>query len=137
MVKFKEFLYVYAIGSIVYMFIEVLWRGFTHWTMGIVGGVCFFAIFIIDEYFQHKPLLQRAFYSALFVTVMELLTGLVVNRCLNFAVWDYSGMRFNFMGQISLLYSILWYFLCIPAHVLCKLLRHRIFGVKANKNFER
>lgn len=33
--KKREVLTVYAIGSIGYRMIEVLWRGRTHWTMGI------------------------------------------------------------------------------------------------------
>ena len=30
-----------VIGGVVYMGIETLWRGYTHWSMGVLGGVCF------------------------------------------------------------------------------------------------
>src|SRR5699024_11257779 len=30
------------------------------------------------------------------------------------SIWDYSSMRFNLMGQISIGYSILWFFLSLP-----------------------
>ena len=33
-----------ALGGMLYMGVELLWRGRTHWTMGIVGGVCFVLI---------------------------------------------------------------------------------------------
>ena len=32
------------IGGALYMGIELLWRGRTHWTMGLVGGRCFVLI---------------------------------------------------------------------------------------------
>ena len=46
--KIREYGVVYAIGSIGYRFIEVLWRGRTHWTMGLVGGICFLLMYILD-----------------------------------------------------------------------------------------
>ena len=129
--KIKEFLHIYAIGAIAYMFIEVLWRGYTHWTMGAIGGICFTLIYLIELRLKRAHIFKRAFLSALCITSVEFLSGLIINRVLNLNVWDYSNMKFNLMGQISLVYSVLWYFLCIPALLLSKLLRHRVFGVLA------
>lgn len=126
--NFKEFLHIYAIGAITYMFIEILWRGYTHWSMGIVGGICFAIIYTIENVLKNTNFATKALLSACSVTVIELITGLIVNKYFHLSVWDYSNMRFNFMGQISLVYSILWFFLCIPAHFLCRILRHRVFG---------
>ena len=28
-----------VIGGLVYMGIETLWRGYTHWSMGVLGGL--------------------------------------------------------------------------------------------------
>ncbi len=127
--NFKEFLHIYALGCIGYMFIEILWRGYTHWTMGLLGGICLCAIYIIDMTLAKASLFVKAFFSAGCITTLELLTGILVNLTLKLNVWDYSDLKFNFMGQISLIYSILWYYLCIPALILCKILRHRVFGV--------
>ena len=33
-----------------------LWRGRTHWTMGVLGGVCFVLIGLLDEIQEHPPL---------------------------------------------------------------------------------
>ena len=128
-VKFKEFMYVYAIGSIGYSFVEVLWRGYTHWSMGILGGFCFIIIFIIDGILENNSIIFKSLISAICVTIAEFLTGIIVNRYLKLNVWDYSQMKFNLLGQISLVYSIFWYLLCIPCHILCKILRHHVFGV--------
>ena len=130
--KIKEFLMVYAIGSIGYRFIEILWRGETHWSMGIVGGICFLCMYCIDIVAK-APILQRALYSTLCVTIVEFISGLILNIGLGMDVWDYSTLKFNLLGQISLLYSVFWYFLCIPAHYLCRIVRHRIFGALPQK----
>ena len=44
----------FLIGGIAYMGIEMLWRGRTHWTMGIVGGLCFVLIGLINEVFTFE-----------------------------------------------------------------------------------
>ena len=43
MEKFKQNLIVYSIGAVGYGIIEVLFRGYTHWSMLIAGGLCFYS----------------------------------------------------------------------------------------------
>ena len=38
------------IGGTTYFGIEMLWRGHSHWTMALVGGICFVLIGAINEY---------------------------------------------------------------------------------------
>ena len=139
--KIKDFLYIYAIGAIGYSFIEILWRGHTHWSMGLLGGICMITIYFLNIHFKNMNILIKAALAAVVITVFELVTGVIVNIIFDLAVWDYSQMRFNILGQISLLYSFLWYILCIPCLILCKILKHRIFDVLSkqqkalNKNF--
>ena len=45
-----------VLGGLAYMGIELLWRGRTHWTMGVLGGVCFVLIGLLDEVQEHPPL---------------------------------------------------------------------------------
>ena len=134
--RIKEFLLVYFIGSVGYRFIEILWRGRTHWTMGIIGGICLLFIY----YFEKKSsldLYKKALISTLFITFSELISGIIINRIFQLDVWDYSNIRFNILGQISLLYSFLWYALCIPAHVMCKILRHRVLDALPKSGFKK
>ena len=100
--KKREVLTVYAIGSIGYRMIEVLWRGRTHWTMGICGGVCFLFIYVSELVHRRRRLAARALISTVWVTAVEFFSGLLINRVFRLGVWDYSGMRFNLCGQISL-----------------------------------
>ena len=38
------------IGGCVYFLIELFWRGHSHWTMAVMGGVCFILIGDINEF---------------------------------------------------------------------------------------
>ena len=45
--KYKELLkcaLLFLIGGALYYCIEILWRGHSHWTMAVVGGICFVVI---------------------------------------------------------------------------------------------
>ncbi|MDE7323156.1 MAG: putative ABC transporter permease [Lachnospiraceae bacterium] len=117
----------FAIGGLLYILIELLWRGRTHWTMFFVGGFCFLTIGLVNEIFTwDMPLIQQQAISAVMITIVELLAGLLIN-C-NYAIWDYRSMPLNIMGQICLPYTILWFILSLPAIILDDYLRYWIFG---------
>lgn len=126
--RYREAAIVYAVGSVGYRVIELLWRGRTHWTMGICGGVCFLLIYALERRHTRLPLACRALLSTLWITAVEFFSGLLINRVFDLGVWDYSAMRVQLCGQISLAYSLLWYCLCIPAHLLSRIIMRRIFG---------
>lgn len=116
----------FMIGGLLYILIELLWRGRTHWTMFIVGGLCFVLVGLINEVFTwDMPLVQQQAISAVMITIVELLAGLLIN-C-NYTIWDYRSMPLNIMGQVCLPYTILWFFLSCPAIILDDYLRYWIF----------
>lgn len=104
-----------VIGGLVYMGIEILWRGHTHWSMGVLGGLCFVFIGLLDEWFEHPPLLLQMLQGAAIVTALELITGIIVNLHLGWDVWDYSDMPGNFMGQVCPQFAVAWFFLSAAA----------------------
>jgi len=116
-----EFLIVYLTGAVLYGSIETLWRGWTHWTMLILGGACFVLIYLISA--ASLPFILKPVISAAAITLLELGTGCLVNITLNWQVWDYSAMPANFMGQVCALYSFYWLMLSVPALLLCSFLR--------------
>lgn len=118
-----------VIGGILYLTIELLWRGYTHWTMGVVGGICFILLGMNDRLFSVKlPLLLQAIIGTLFVTAIEFISGLILNIWLGLNIWDYSNLPFNFLGQISLLYMLLWLPLSLIAIVLYHWLRYWLYN---------
>lgn len=50
----KPDLFLFVIGGISYMLVEVAYKGKTHWTMLIAGGICFLLIGAINEVFRGK-----------------------------------------------------------------------------------
>ena len=38
-----------TLGGLIYVFIELMWRGYSHWSMFLLGGVCFIALGLINE----------------------------------------------------------------------------------------
>lgn len=105
--KFKVVTF-FLIGGVGYAVIELLWRGRTHPTMIVAGGLCFLLFSIIAEKLSHLPRLICAFLGALGVTAIELVFGIVFNIIFKMHVWDYSSSPLNFLGQICPLYSLLW-----------------------------
>lgn len=100
----------FLIGGRLYTWMELLWRGRTHWTMFLLGGMCFVVIGILNEHLFPWELsfLEQAVIGAAIVTVLEFLTGCIVNLWLGWNVWDYSTLPCNLLGQICLYYFILW-----------------------------
>ena len=108
MVGLLFYICVYLFGAVSYGLIEILWRGYTHWTMIVTGGFCFLSIYLVNVFLGDVNIFIRALISALIITAAELAVGLLVNVKLGLGVWDYSSLKFNFLGQISLVYSFLW-----------------------------
>ena len=88
-------------GGCLYVVLELLWRGRSHWTMFILGGVCFVLIGLLNEVIPWEmPLvLQGVMGSACIVTPLEFVTGCIVNLWLGWDVWDYSGLPCNLLDK--------------------------------------
>ena len=83
-----------VLGGLVYMGIEVLWRGRSHPTMLLLGGVCFVVIGRLNERQGcAPPLWAQAVAGAAAVTLLELATGLdVYKRQPPCRVWPKAGL---------------------------------------------
>jgi len=97
-----------TLGGLCYNLLELLWRGRTHWSMFLVGGLCFECIGLIHRHFRHRHLVVRSLLGSAAVTVVEFVSGCVVNLWWGLGVWDYSGVPLNVAGQVCLLYSVFW-----------------------------
>ncbi len=103
----------FSIGGVGYAVIEILWRGHTHWTMVIAGGVCFILFSRVADELKSSPLVIKALVSAFGVTLVELIFGIVFNIIFRMGVWDYSREKFNLFGQICPLFSFFWILLSL------------------------
>jgi hypothetical protein len=116
-------------GGFVYYLVELAWRGHSHPSMFIAGGICFLLIGGINNWFSwNLGVLWQAIIGSIVITVVEFFAGLVVNVWLGLAVWDYSDLPLNILGQICLPYTGLWIPLAAFAVVLDDFLRWKIYG---------
>ena len=114
-------LFVFMVGAAGYSLVEVLWRGYTHWTMSVTGGLCM--LFLYQLNYRIDGVFLKCLCGAAVITATELMAGLVLNCMLGWEIWDYSELPLNFKGQICLLYSVLWFILCFPIFKVCDYLQ--------------
>lgn len=127
--KIKKYEFLFFVGATIYVIIEKLYRGHSHWTMFLLGGICFIALGLINEVIPwDMPLLLQMFIGGMIITILEFITGCVVNIWLGWNVWDYSELPFNLWGQISLFSSIVWVGLSLVGIVLDDTIRWKFFG---------
>lgn len=119
----------FLVGGGVYALLEMLWRGYTHWTMFLLGGFCFIVMGLLNEYKipWHWCLLRQSVVSACVIIIFEFIVGYIVNIRLGWQVWDYSDLPFNLCGQICLYYFLLWIPLSMAGIVLDDWLRYIIY----------
>lgn len=117
-------------GGFLYCIIEMLYRGHSHYSMVILGGLCFIIIGKLNEDFLEwdTPLLVQGVLGSIIITTLEFVTGIIVNLHFGLNVWDYSSRAFNVLGQICPLYSFLWIIASIVAIILDDFVRYKFFG---------
>lgn len=101
-------------GGLAYMGLELLWRGHTHWTMGVLAACLCVPLDIANEHMPWEmPLWLQAICGGLTVTGAELAAGLMLNVWLGLGIWDYSKMPLNLWGQVCPQFTALWCLLCM------------------------
>ncbi|MDD3193603.1 MAG: hypothetical protein PHE47_07115 [Oscillospiraceae bacterium] len=114
MIKKGELFSVFSIGAAGYSMLEILWRGNTHWTMTLAGGICFTGIHLANIYARALSIWKKCLLGSVLITIVELFTGIAVNLWMRWHVWDYSSQWMNFLGQVCPLFSFFWFLLTFP-----------------------
>ena len=124
-----KYLILGIIGGFTYVIIEMLYRGHSHWSMFIVSAVAFISIGLINEFISwDMKLWKQMLIGSGIVTVLEFISGYILNIKLGWLIWDYSNVPFNIMGQICLPSSIAWFFISFIAIVADDYLRYWLFN---------
>lgn len=127
--KVNKYVALITVGGLMYILLELAWRGRSHWTMFLLGGICFVALGLINEVLPwDMPLWQQVLIGACIVTVLEFAAGCVVNLWLDWSVWDYSSLLGNIMGQICPQYGLLWMPISLVGIILDDWLRYWWWG---------
>lgn len=115
-----QYITVFLLGGVMYSLIEILARGFTHWTMTLTGGVCLLIMYLRYTTHPDDSILAKCFFGMCVITFFEFTVGCVVNLILGWNVWDYSHMYLNVMGQICPSFSAGWFLLSLPIALVCE-----------------
>lgn len=119
----------FLIGGIIYCGIELLWRQYTHISMLVVGGLCFVIIGCYNEFISwDMPIWEQMLFGSATITIIEFISGLIINVWLGLNVWDYSSLPFNVLGQICLPFCVAWFFISLLSIVIDDYLRYWLFG---------
>ena len=96
----------FCIGGGAYVTLEFLWRGWSHYSMFLLGGLCFLLIGQLGRLEPRPGIAARTLRGRGSCTCGERLFGMIFNR--DYRIWDYRRLPGNFMGQICPQFSILW-----------------------------
>lgn len=130
----SKYLFLFCIGAGLYISIEIIYRGYSHWTMSILGGISFISIGLINELLSwDTPIWIQCFIGGLLITLYEFIAGIILNIWLHLGIWDYSHMPLNILGQICLPFSLLWCGLSLVAIILDDYLRYYFFNEEKPK----
>ena len=112
MKKFIGKLGLFLSCGFIYCMIEILFRGWSHWSMFVLTG--FLGVFCVDSInntlsFDCDYIVQ-ILSSTILCTIGEGISGIILNVWLQLNVWDYSKMTFGtfFFGQCNVLFCFAW-----------------------------
>ena len=100
----------FLLGRGGYLAIELAWRGASHWTMFLAGGICLCVLQALAVRPVCLPLAAGAGAAA--VSGLEVCIGLACREVLHIAVWDYSAEWGNLAGLVCPRYCLYWFLLC-------------------------
>lgn len=114
--KILRLLLFYCFAGGVYMTIELLYRQYTDYHMFYLAGIIGLLILSINEWLEYDTdFLLQVLICGIFATLAELICGLLFN--VDYHIWDYRQLPFNFMGQVQLYFAGIWCLfagICIP-----------------------
>lgn len=126
--KSLQYIVLFVTYGTIYYLIEIMYRGYSHPSMWLLGGLCGVFIGLINEILSWEtPLCVQAAIGSVIVTILELNVGIIVNIILNMNVWDYSNMPLNVLGQICVPFSVAWLFLSVVCIIVDDYLRYILF----------
>lgn len=108
----------FNISGLIYILLELLWRGRSHWTMFICAGLCGLVMANVNNNLLKfdTDFRIQVLVSALCCSMFEFLFGIIFNG--DFTIWDYRGMwgTIHWLGdQVNILFFGVWILISIFA----------------------
>ena len=129
--KICEYLLLWFVGGCLYYGFEVVFRGFSHWSMFVLGGICMcFCAWQGSVRQWQDPLWVQLLRCMDCITSCEFITGIIVNKWMGWHVWDYTGMPLQLFGQICVPFMLLFSCLSVVGIYLGGNILWKVFGEK-------
>lgn len=130
--KLLEYATLMMVGGLAYYGVEILYRGFSHWSMMILGGLCLICVGVQNELkcMSKLGIIPQMAVGAIIITVLEFIAGCILNLWLGWEIWDYSNVPGNILGQICLPFTGFWFLLSGVAIVVDDWIRVVLFKEK-------
>ena len=109
MKNIEKYIFIFLFGGFGYGLLEIIFRGFTHWSMIITGGSALLILYLISLSLPNTHIILKALSGAFVITIIEFSVGIIVNKVYSFGVWDYTGTPGNILGIITPSFSLCWF----------------------------
>ena len=109
MKRLINFIVIGLFSTFIYCSVEIIWRGWTHWTMAVLAFIVGIILSIInDEILEFEDWYEdQVAFGTVVAVIFEALFGLVFNQ--NFEIWDYRGLWGTFLGgQLNIIFCGAW-----------------------------
>ena len=84
----RKYLVLMATGGLLYVALELVWRGRSHWTMFLLGGTCFICLGLINEILPGSMALWTQILSGM-------ATRIVLDDWLRYGWWGEERPRYK------------------------------------------
>ena len=126
--RISECFFFWTLGGTIYYGIELWFRGFSHWSMFVLGGLVFgFCVMQGVQMKWTEGLGIQIIRAVLYAVSLEFTTGIIFNKWLRRNIWDYSDQPFQLWGQICLPFMIIFSGLILIAIILGGILSSAIY----------
>ncbi len=129
-----KYLFLFLVGGFTYFYLEILFRERSHFSMILCGGLAFVLCGALNQWSHFRiSVVSQMILSALIITILEFVTGYIINIKLHWNVWDYSSLPYNLLGQICVAYSAIWLLLSLVCIFVDDWIRWKIFDEEKPK----
>ena len=109
MSAFAKYAFLFLLGGNAYCIIELIYRARTHYSMFFCAGMIVIILYYIFSLNKGINPYLFALIAAAVITIFEFIFGVIFNLWLGMNVWDYSAVPLNFIGQICLPFTAIWF----------------------------
>lgn len=128
---FKQIIKYVFLGLIfgtIYYHIEVLAVGYSSIYMFFVGAIAALCCGLINEILDWETaFLSQMVISAVVITIIEFISGIILNIWLGLNLWNYDGRDGCILGQVCYQNTIYWFILSPIALILDDFIRWKFF----------